>query len=111
RSLRTSGVFFVGHSLGCRVVLETMQRLANTNVPILGFVLMAGAVPVHLLNEGKNLYPGKGKHQYCLFSAEDFVLKACFPPGQIFAGEAPEEGGLPVATGRVGQPRGMYAAR
>ena len=112
-SLDPSGVFFVGHSLGCRVVLETIKRLARTNVPVLGFLLMAGAVPTDLLDEKQDLYAGngQGKHQYCLFSAEDFVLKACFPPGQILAGEWPEEGGLPVATGRVGQPRSMYAAR
>jgi pimeloyl-ACP methyl ester carboxylesterase len=47
-------VDFVGHSLGCRVILETLQRMADDDTPVhVGrVVLMAAAVPADFLEPG-----------------------------------------------------------
>jgi pimeloyl-ACP methyl ester carboxylesterase len=113
-SIHPSEIFFVGHSLGCRVVLETIVRLMvpTQRIVINGFMLMAGAIPIHLLLESKTFFSHTrtAKRRYCLYSWQDAVLASAFPPGQIAAGEAPLYG-LPVATGLVGAPSIFYDLR
>jgi pimeloyl-ACP methyl ester carboxylesterase len=103
-----SEVFFVAHSLGCRVALETTKRLLNsvsTTVIVSGFLLMAGAVPIDLLHEWADLGPTARliPKKYCLYSHRDTVLMLAFPPGQIAAGEIPVYG-APQAVGFWGLP-------
>jgi hypothetical protein len=111
--LRTpSEVFFIAHSLGCRVALEAVKRLSASPAPdlrVAGFLLMAGAVPVNLLDPDGDLFPSaiEVRRRYSLHSWRDLVLGVAFPPGQILAGEAPVYG-LPVATGLLGGPRTMW---
>jgi len=113
-SVLPSEIFFIGHSLGCRVILETMARLTAPphRIAISGFMLMAGAVPIHLLLESSTLFQNarRGGKRYCLYSWMDTVLGIAFPPGQIAAGEIPPYG-LPVATGLVGIPSSLYDLR
>lgn len=111
KSASPSEIFLIGHSLGCRVVLETVVRLVAPvqRIAITGFLLMAGAVPVDLLLENTAFFlrtRGAGK-RYCLFSFVDMVLGLTFPPGQILAGEIPRYG-APEATGLTGAPAGFY---
>jgi pimeloyl-ACP methyl ester carboxylesterase len=113
-SVRPSEIFFIGHSLGCRVILETIVRLMTPTqrIAISGFMLMAGAVPIHLLLQSTAFFQhtrNAGK-RYCLYSWFDAVLGIAFPPGQIAAGEAPLYG-VPVATGLVGTPTNFYHLR
>jgi hypothetical protein len=107
-----SEVFFIAHSLGCRVVLETIKLLApvlTSPIQLSGFLLMAGAVPVDMLDLGGLLGPGalRARRRYCLHSWRDTVLLTAFPPGQVLAGEAPLYG-LPLAAGLTGSPRSLW---
>ncbi len=113
-SVRPSEIFFVGHSLGCRVILETIVRLMRPpqRIAISGFMLMAGAVPIHLLLKSKDFFrhTRSAGRRYCLYSWQDAVLGIAFPPGQIAAGEVPPYG-LPIATGLLGAPSSFYDLR
>lgn len=113
-SVLPSEIFFIGHSLGCRVILETIVRLMapTQRIAISGFMLMAGAVPIHLLLESTAFFrqTRRAGRRYCLYSSLDGVLGIAFPPGQIAAGEIPPYG-LPLATGFTGAPTGFYDLR
>lgn len=107
-----SEVFFIAHSLGCRVVLETILRLskaAQPGIAIAGFLLMAGAVPVHLMLDGAPLGDclRSASRRYSLHSWRDAVLLLAFPPGELLAGEVPPYG-CPVATGLMGAPVSLW---
>jgi len=112
REAAPSEIFFIGHSLGCRVILETIDRLlVRQSILLPGFLLMAGAVPINFLTRWGRLRQAAGSvnRRYCLYSWKDSVLSLAFPPGQIMAGEQPVYG-LPVATGLVGSPRKLYTS-
>lgn len=94
-------VHFLAHSLGCRVVLETLRALAVEGGPKVGKVcLMAAAVPTYMTCPGGDLYGALTLPQALrvLYSPADTVLAGAFPPGQMLAGE----GFLPTAVGRYG---------
>ncbi len=87
-------VDFVAHSLGCRVVLETLALLRDNPVPRVERVcLMAAAVPVEMLvPRGRfgNLLVQLQADQtrvHVLHSTRDKVVFLAFPPGQALAGE------------------------
>lgn len=110
-TVQPSEVFLIGHSLGCRVILETIKKLGSPpKVNIVGFLLMAGAVPIDMLGELGSLreYSVNIRKRYCLHSRRDLVLFGAFPPGQIAAGEIPMYG-IPVATGWAGAPKGFFS--
>jgi esterase/lipase superfamily enzyme len=91
-------VHFIGHSLGCRVVLETIRALGSR--PRIGKVcLMAAAVPVFQVEWGGTLASAmvRARQVLVLYSASDAVLTAAFPPGQFAAGRG--EGLFPTALG------------
>lgn len=103
-------VHFVSHSLGGRVVLETLKHFvaagANTSVLFRSMSLMAGAVPVHMAGNPHQLQDGAlipGKRQV-LFSTSDLVLAIAFRLGETTAGE----GFFPEAVGTNGHPNGMW---
>src|SRR5262249_11353027 len=80
-------VSFVGHSLRCRLILETLRNVINKTLPwpIVRFVaLMAAAVPIDLVEAGQLLEPAARRpHTLTLFrSLDDDVLKRAFPTGQ-----------------------------
>jgi pimeloyl-ACP methyl ester carboxylesterase len=113
KSISPSEIFFIGHSLGCRVVLETISwLLAPQKIVLSGFILMAGAVPIHMLVPTEKLRRAAtvARKRYCLYSWIDLVLSVPFGPGQILAGE-PSPYLLPIATGLTGAPKGFYDAR
>jgi Alpha/beta hydrolase family len=103
-------VHFVSHSLGGRVVLETLKHFvaAGANSPVLSrsMSLMAGAVPVHMAGDPNQLLrpaliPGK---RQVLFSSSDLVLMIAFRLGETAA----REGFFPEAVGTYGHPNGMW---
>jgi hypothetical protein len=115
RRVRPSDVFFVAHSLGCRVALETVRRLLESWRPspeVSGFLLMAGAVPIDKLQLMGTLGPTAHvpRRRYCLYSWRDIVLMAFFPPGQLASGELPPYG-MPVAAGLTGLPTSLWNIR
>lgn len=86
-------VDFIGHSLGCRVVLETLLLLHGRARPRLRrVVLMAAAVPSEMLEPGGKFYDlltamsAEGTTIDVLYSKADTVLHHAFPPGQSLAG-------------------------
>jgi pimeloyl-ACP methyl ester carboxylesterase len=88
-------VDFIGHSLGCRVILETMQLLRTRTLPLVRRVLlMAPAVPSEMLEPRGRFFillrelSAEGTHIQILHSKEDWVLHFAFPPGQAMAGVA-----------------------
>jgi pimeloyl-ACP methyl ester carboxylesterase len=99
---------FVGHSLGCRVVLETLLALREhppeTRPRIGTVVLLAAAVPQVYCTEPPNPYPlpADGTRQHVHFSFEDSALGRKFDLGQRGYNEPGE------AVGRDGRPAGRW---
>lgn len=105
-------IHFIGHSLGCRVVLETLMYLSQKNFPLSrvgGVCLMAAAVQTDMVVENGRFAPlldnlGAARAKVLvLHSVKDTVLHFTFGPGQTAAGE----GWFPTALGRFGPPPGM----
>jgi len=96
-------VHFVGHSLGCRLVLETIIDLAQNGGPHVGKVcLMAAAVPNFKVKAHGSLADALAYAQQVgiLHSDKDPVLRYAFPPGQTLA--SGDEGFFPSALGLHG---------
>lgn len=95
---------FIAHSLGNRLVLETISALNDLlkvdPVPIVfgQFALMAAAVPVRYLTANKSLFEAVNSFSSSLnlYSQSDRILQFAFPAGQTAAGD----GFFPVALGR-----------
>lgn len=101
-------VHFVGHSLGCRLVLETIADLARNGGPHVGKVcLMAAAVPIFKVQEDGPLADAMtyAEQVGILYSDNDPVLRYAFPPGQTLA--RGDEGFFPTALGLYGPVPGV----
>lgn len=106
-------ISFVGHSLGCRLILETMCKpnIARPVGPSFDVVsLMAPAVPAVLAKSGQYLSLSSVRARKILkgYSRNDWVLWLAFPAGQTLA----YLGGIEVAIyieaiGRHGNPTGF----
>ncbi len=100
----------VAHSLGCRLTLELLDKLARgtpgANVIISSVTLMAAAVPVGKVETDGRLRRGvDSADRVCvLHSTGDAVLHWAFPLGQTAGGD----GFFPTAIGRFGGPTGMW---
>lgn len=80
----TSVYSFVGHSLGCRVVMETVSRLSKAWVDQV--CLMAAAIDDDALADPKayrNAASKKANRVAVLSSTEDRVLKLAYPLGDF----------------------------
>jgi hypothetical protein len=107
----TTDIVLIGHSLGCRLILETLRRVhrlkrRRQEIPDfkLRFILMAPAVPVRLVSDGGRLQPATQTAELrgVLYSRHDEVLGRIFEVGQSFGKD-----GLPrpiAAVGRTGLP-------
>ena len=100
----------VAHSLGCRLTLELLEKLARgnpaANVIISSVTLMAAAVPVGKVEPDGRLRRGvEAANRVCvLHSTGDAVLHWAFPVGQTAGGD----GFFPTAVGRFGGPSGIW---
>jgi hypothetical protein len=74
---------FVSHSLGARVVLETVSQMS---LPVRRVTLMAGAIDDDCLNTEFKTAAAKIGEVSVLASRKDEVLSAAFPLGDFFAG-------------------------
>lgn len=108
---RSCQVVVIAHSLGCRLVLEALNKLSSkTN--IIRIFLMAAAVPVKAVkNKGHLALALKETRQRSVFfSLDDKVLKRTFGVGQMAA--KGERGIFPEAVGLRGRPeRGVWTLR
>ena len=105
-------IHLVAHSLGNRLILELLDRLAalpSATARFGGTCLMAAAVQVDMVEAGGRLWPGAtlSRKTLTLYSRDDAVLRWAFPLGQTAAGE----GFFPTAVGRFGQPPGLWTER
>jgi pimeloyl-ACP methyl ester carboxylesterase len=110
--LQETEVILIGHSLGCRLILEAVthiqQRAPRWKVPAI--LLMAAAVPESAVELGGALRAGVEfcPYRFALFSHRDWVLWGCFPAGQLLAGDG---GPTPKAVGWRGGPEGCWTGR
>jgi len=96
-------VHFIGHSLGCRLVLETIDLLRKRNRRVGRVCLMAAAVPTFMLERPRGILIHAMRHPEAilvLYSSADLVLKHAFRAGQTVAGAG--EGFFPKALGSAG---------
>jgi len=102
----------IAHSLGCRLVLEALKHI-DRPPPNLRLILMAAAVPTHLMKTGKRLgdllrapkaFSGNRRwvHAHVLYSGFDGVLRFVFPLGESLVLQ--EWHALPEAVGLHGGP-------
>lgn len=112
-----SEISFVGHSLGCRLILDALARIADEGLPapqVRLLAMMAPAVPVDLLEASQSLAPGPTLAQtvQVLHSTDDRVLHYTFAPGQSAAYlMGIEDGDYVEAVGRYGNPPDLNANR
>jgi hypothetical protein len=78
-----ASISFASHSLGARVVLETISAMT---LKVRTCTLMAGAIDDNCLTEEFKATAGNIKEISLLASKKDEVLSAAFPIGNIFAG-------------------------
>ena len=88
---------FASHSLGARVVLQT---IANLNLPVRRLALMAGAVDDDCLTKEFQAAAAKVGEISVLASTKDEVLSRLFPLGNFFAGII--DAGHPWWSGALG---------
>jgi hypothetical protein len=106
-------IIFIGHSLGCRLILEAAREiLIKTKMAahnrIAAMCLMAAAVPTEHVETGGRLYIAAElpMHRIVLYSRNDHILKYAFPTGQELA----NDGHWPEAVGLKGNPRIRWTA-
>ena len=102
-------VSLVGHSLGCRLILEVLKIWSSSPPPsifVKTIVLMAAAVVIRHTDDGGPLHPAAmlTLGNPVLYSKGDLVLHWAFPIGETIAGEA----FFPTAVGRTGGPPGVW---
>jgi esterase/lipase superfamily enzyme len=99
-------ITLLGHSLGCRLILEALSTPSNTPPAIEIIGLMAAATPVDLARKGGALFgtakPPRQVLKFC--SEQDQVLHLAFPLGQIAALATGETSTNLEAIGRFGHP-------
>jgi pimeloyl-ACP methyl ester carboxylesterase len=98
-------VTFIGHSLGCRVILELLALWTGgipPNIRVGTVVMMAAAVLVKHVDQGGQLRAAAtlSNNTLVLHSEGDAVLHWGFPLGETAA----REGFFPTAVGRFGGP-------
>jgi pimeloyl-ACP methyl ester carboxylesterase len=109
-------VTLVGHSLGCRVILELLEDLSwqrDARAVVRVVVLMAAAVPTDLLEAGGQLRRSAlaPYHRHVYHSDDDRVLRWAFPAGQAAAQLTGHEPARSLeAVGLHGNPR-SYPSR
>ncbi len=100
-------IILVAHSLGCRLLVETIVNHVKGKNNIYKVLLMAAAVPVFLID--KKIYKTPLQQdvdlRYNMFSKKDWIVsKLIFGSGSSLAGE----GFFPKAVGGTGKPESMW---
>lgn len=101
-------ITLVGHSMGCRLILEALKRHGQQQLAAVGVVgLMAAASPVEFCERNGRLFPTgqPPRHMLKFFSEQDSVLQFAFPLGQWLAYQWQiEDDNYSRAMGRHGDP-------
>lgn len=105
-------IVLIGHSLGCRVILEALRALSQAEPDAslrnrIIVVLLAPAVSVQRVDTGGALNSSlsRATSGICVFySPSDLVLAAAFPAGQLLAEGEP----IAEAVGRHGNPQYLW---
>jgi len=104
-------VTIVGHSLGCRLILEMLTRLPNVLNPNVQVVsLMAPAVPIELVDTAGTLHAAvlPPRNMLKCYSHQDLALSVGFPQMQWAAFRLGiEQENYPEAVGLYGNPAAM----
>jgi hypothetical protein len=79
----TASISFVSHSLGARVVLETISQMT---LPVRRLTLMAGAIDDNCLSTEFQAAAANVGEISVLASSKDTVLSELFPLGNLFGG-------------------------
>lgn len=99
-------ITIVGHSMGCRLILEALGRMPNAlGISLVG--LMAAASPVEFVKRAERLFRTGNPPRRMLkfFSEQDSVLQLGFPLGQWHAFQMQiEDDNYSEAVGRHGNP-------
>lgn len=100
-------IVLVAHSLGCRVVLETLRELVGVPDIKISVLLMAAAVPVDEVNPRGRLRDAamRAHSRAVLYSGNDLILKTAFRFGQSVA---PGKSFWPEAVGTAGNPQFLW---
>ena len=105
-----NSISFASHSLGARMVLETVRGLtqgSNPDLKVTRLILMAGAIDDTCLTQEYSDAAGKVEKISVLASSCDDVLKWAFPGGNLLAGVLTR--GTPYWHGALGR-YGPYPA-
>lgn len=111
RNSTPAEVTFVGHSLGCRLILETLRtklQFKHRNWTTRAVLFMAAAVPVSMLEFDERLGRAAltSEVRFVAYSPADLVLQLAFRVGQMVEG-----GILPHAVGSFGAPSALWSKR
>jgi hypothetical protein len=101
----------IGHSLGCRLVVEAVAILRRFNAMrrLINVCLMAAAVPVrHVEIRTFGPRPGDMTRWRILYSRGDQVLRRAFPPGQLAAMALKKDTAAGTAVGLYGEPTELW---
>ncbi len=107
----------VGHSMGCRLIVELLDEIAANADPVVSInliMLMAAAIPVELMAPESSFETNSQsiKDRLILFSDSDPVLQFAFPAGQELAtAMGTDQGPYFEAVGRYGNPSSYQAER
>lgn len=85
RALKLS---FIGHSMGCRLILEALYRLSDSKLPkleVASFMAAAAGVPLVAANGRLRTKTRDARAVLKFFSEWDVVLRLGFPLGQLLA--------------------------
>lgn len=97
----------VGHSLGCRLILEAFRnmKVSERRRLISGVCLMAAAVPVNMV-KNEDLGPLKRDHTEwtILYSGQDITLRLAFYLGQVAAIDSLYS----PSVGSTGEPKSLW---
>ena len=97
----------IGHSMGCRVILEAIEQMVQTPGAFenkrIDIFLMAAAVPTSMVKEGARLHrAAKAPGIRMVFYSRIDEALLVFPIGQRLAARSdPEEGLYPAAVARL----------
>lgn len=110
---KPTSVTFLGHSMGCRLILDALRHNEETSPPLHSVTLQAAAVGEKMFAPDQDLHHvGKAyaHRSHVFYSSSDWVLRFAYPPGQWLAYQTNvEKAYFGNAIGRFGPPRGFNA--
>lgn len=107
---RKAHFIIIGHSMGCRVILKTLDRFFKSRyfqkTIVVDVVLMAAAVRVTAVDQSGGLWAAAStpRERAVLYSEDDSVLDRYFPKGEMHLSVFNPLAAKPKAVGLEGKP-------